>query len=158
MWTPIAADTLRAADTDRDATATILKSSHAEGRLTSMEFDERLEQCFAAKTMGELRALVVDLPGNDRRPLAGLEWHGGLQGRRRFRPMMLIPVAFLVLLFVVPALIGGHAAWHHGPFDAGYTPDVVDHHHGFPWPLAIFGFITIGALLRLFRYSRYGRW
>ncbi len=55
-------DTLRAADRDRDQVADILREQYALGRLTLEEYDERSATAIAAKTMGELRALTVDLP------------------------------------------------------------------------------------------------
>lgn len=53
---------LRAGDRDRDAVATVLREQHLAGRLDSDEFQERLDHCLAAKTYGELDALVADLP------------------------------------------------------------------------------------------------
>jgi Domain of unknown function (DUF1707) len=56
---------LRASDGDRDRTAALLREHHAAGRLTAGEFDERLDQTFAAKTIGELEGLLSDLPRMD---------------------------------------------------------------------------------------------
>jgi len=56
---------LRASDEDRDRTATLLREHHALGRLTAAEFSERLDKAFEAKTMGDLDALLRDLPGLD---------------------------------------------------------------------------------------------
>jgi hypothetical protein len=56
---------LRASDEDRDRTAALLREHHAAGRLTPAEFDERLDQTFAAKTVGELEQLLRDLPRMD---------------------------------------------------------------------------------------------
>ena len=58
---------LRAADSDRDAVADRLRTAHAEGRLTVEEFSERLDAAFAARTMGELAGLTVDLPAEPAR-------------------------------------------------------------------------------------------
>jgi hypothetical protein len=65
---------IRASDTDRDRTASLLREHHAEGRLTAEEFHERLDQALAAKTRGELDELLADLPGIDlyRLPAAGI--------------------------------------------------------------------------------------
>jgi hypothetical protein len=65
---------IRASDADRDRTATLLREHHAEGRLTPEEFDHRLDRALAAKTIGELDALLADLPGIDlyRLPAAGI--------------------------------------------------------------------------------------
>jgi hypothetical protein len=56
-------DETRAADADRDATVDALRDHAAAGRLDGDELDERLEVALSAQTLGELRALVVDLPG-----------------------------------------------------------------------------------------------
>ena len=65
---------MRASDADRERTATLLREHHAEGRLTGEEFHERLDAAYAAKTLGDLDALLVDLPAIDlyRLPSAGL--------------------------------------------------------------------------------------
>jgi hypothetical protein len=56
---------IRASDADRDRTAALLREHHAAGRLTLDEFNERLDQAYAAKTVGELDALLADLPAID---------------------------------------------------------------------------------------------
>lgn len=56
---------IRASDADRDRTAALLREHHAAGRLDAEEFAERLDQAYAAKTLGELDELLADLPGID---------------------------------------------------------------------------------------------
>src|SRR5262250_3266023 len=56
---------IRASDADRDRTAALLREHLAAGRLSSEEFNERLDQAYAAKTLGELDQLLADLPGID---------------------------------------------------------------------------------------------
>jgi len=65
---------MRASDADRERTATLLREHHAEGRLTAEEFSERVDRALEAKTIGELDALLADLPGIDlyRLPAAGI--------------------------------------------------------------------------------------
>ena len=65
---------LRVSDADRERTAELLREHHAVGRLDSEEFHDRLEQAFAARTRGELDALLADLPAIDlyRLPSAGI--------------------------------------------------------------------------------------
>jgi len=53
---------IRASDADRDRTAAALREHLAAGRLTTEEFDERLDKVYAAKTLGELKDLMADLP------------------------------------------------------------------------------------------------
>ncbi|HWD51226.1 MAG TPA: adenylate/guanylate cyclase domain-containing protein [Acidimicrobiales bacterium] len=52
----------RAADADRDRTATLLREHVVVGRLTLDEFSDRVGRALAARTRGELEALVADLP------------------------------------------------------------------------------------------------
>ena len=56
---------IRASDADRDRTAAALREHLAAGRLTTEEFDERLDKAYAAKTLGELDDLMADLPRTD---------------------------------------------------------------------------------------------
>jgi hypothetical protein len=56
---------IRASDSDRDRTAALLREHHAAGRLDLEEFNERLDQAYAAKTVGQLDALLADLPAID---------------------------------------------------------------------------------------------
>ena len=53
---------LRASDEDRERTVEALRRHCGEGRLTVDELDERMGAAFAARTMGELAALLDDLP------------------------------------------------------------------------------------------------
>lgn len=52
----------RASDADRDRTVAALREHLAAGRLTHEEFDERMDNAYAAKTLGELDRLMADLP------------------------------------------------------------------------------------------------
>jgi hypothetical protein len=90
---------LRAGDADREAIADRLRKSHGEGRLDVQEFQERLDGCYQAKTIGELEQLVGDLP----------------RERPRERPFQLqrLPVVPLLAVLLGTLLIAG-AVWHHG--------------------------------------------
>ncbi|RSN51615.1 DUF1707 SHOCT-like domain-containing protein [Actinomadura sp. WAC 06369] len=55
-------DGLRIGDTERDAVVVALHDHFAAGRLDRGELDERMDAALAAKTRGDLRALVRDLP------------------------------------------------------------------------------------------------
>jgi hypothetical protein len=90
---------LRAGDRDRDAVATVLREQHLEGRLDGDEFQERLERALAAKTYGELDALVADLPVPEPAPP---------------RPPLtawLVPVLVAVLIVAVVVGSRGRAFW-----------------------------------------------
>jgi Flp pilus assembly protein TadB len=56
---------VRASDADRDQAAAALREHLVAGRLTSDEFDERLDKAYAARTLGELDDLMADLPQAD---------------------------------------------------------------------------------------------
>ncbi len=53
---------LRASDAEREEVAAVLRQSLAEGRLSMLEFDERLDAVYRARTYGDLDALLTDLP------------------------------------------------------------------------------------------------
>ncbi|HUA11972.1 MAG TPA: DUF1707 domain-containing protein [Solirubrobacteraceae bacterium] len=97
---------IRAADDDRERVAGRLRASHVEGRLDLAEFQQRLDLCYEAKTMGQLAELVRDLPRRRERDDAG--WAAWL-GRRRW----LVAAAALVLSLMVVASATGHAS-HQG--------------------------------------------
>jgi hypothetical protein len=96
---------LRAADADRERIAERLRNSHAEGRLDIAEFQERLERCYEAKTLGELGELVRDLPRQVE------------QGERRssgwLRPWTgrLAPWAPILIALIVVSAATGHVFW-----------------------------------------------
>jgi len=56
---------IRASDEDRSRAAAALGEHYAAGRLTLEEFQERLDEVYAATTLGELGRLMADLPGTD---------------------------------------------------------------------------------------------
>ncbi|WP_329255763.1 DUF1707 domain-containing protein [Actinoallomurus sp. NBC_01490] len=58
----IPASSMRASDQERDATVQRLQVAFAEGRLADAEFDERMRAALAARTHGDLDALLTDLP------------------------------------------------------------------------------------------------
>jgi Domain of unknown function (DUF1707) len=99
---------IRASDADRDHITVRLREHFAAGRLTSDELDERISAALKAKTHGELRQLMTDLPEPastapraTRRPSpAGSPWVVRRRGPR------LLPVLLLVL--VAAMLPGGH--------------------------------------------------
>ena len=53
---------LRASHDDRDRVVEVLRIAAGDGRLTAEELDERLESALQARTIGELAALITDLP------------------------------------------------------------------------------------------------
>jgi hypothetical protein len=135
---------MRASDDDRDRTASLLREHHAAGRLTAEEFSERLDQAFAAKTVGDLDELLSDLPGIDlyhlpdhglrrRGPVPGSSSYltataaagGAVQPHGRFSPAWMAAwgswLSVSAVLIVVWALSGmGYPwfAWVVGPWGA----------------------------------------
>lgn len=55
-------DRIRISDADRDRVAARLRDHFAEGRLTADELDERISATLNAKTFGDLRSVMADLP------------------------------------------------------------------------------------------------
>src|SRR6266568_1493669 len=53
---------MRVGNAEREAIAAELREHYASGRLTLDELNERLEAAFAAKTRGDLTAVMRDLP------------------------------------------------------------------------------------------------
>ena len=60
---------MRVSDADRGETAERLKLAHDEGRLSLTEYDERLQQAYAATVRADLDRLVTDLPAVERTTL-----------------------------------------------------------------------------------------
>jgi hypothetical protein len=59
---------LRASDADRTAVADRLRAAVDEGRLSALEYDDRLGRAYAATTYGELAPLTQDLPAAPKPP------------------------------------------------------------------------------------------
>ena len=60
----VARSELRASHDDRDKIVEQLRVAAGDGRLTSDELDQRLEQALTARTYGELAKLIADLPAS----------------------------------------------------------------------------------------------
>jgi hypothetical protein len=56
-------DSIRVSDADRDRVTAQLRDHFAAGRITPGELDQRLSAALNAKTFGDLRRIVADLPG-----------------------------------------------------------------------------------------------
>lgn len=115
-------DEIRVGDAERDAVMVALHDHFAAGRLDRGELDERLDTALTAKTRGDLRTLVEDLPAPSGLP----------EPEKTAGPGA--PLAFPGPFFGGP----GHPAWqrHHRHLAAR-------HRHGprfpaFPLLLAVF--------------------
>jgi hypothetical protein len=58
----------RASDAEREAAAERLRVAAGDGRLDPDELEERLEAAYGARTVGELDALIGDLPAPEHGP------------------------------------------------------------------------------------------
>lgn len=100
-------DRMRVSDADREQVAARLREHFAEGRLSSEELDERITTALNAKTFGDLRGLMADLPEPETAAPPGGQvppWVGRPMPRFRRGPRLL-PVA-LILLFAALILPG----------------------------------------------------
>jgi Domain of unknown function (DUF1707) len=108
-------DNIRISDADRERVTARLRENFAEGRLSQDELDERITATLNAKTFGDLRPIMADLPeaapiGPQAGPQAGPvppPWAARPQIGYRRRPRIL-PIA-LLLFFAVLVLPG--AGW-----------------------------------------------
>ncbi len=97
---------MRASDAEREAAAGVLRQHYTDGRLDAAEYNERIERCYAAKTMSELDALFTDLPRMDKRA-AEPEAEPSPQGfRPPWRLAFVVPI--IVAMIALAALTHGH--------------------------------------------------
>jgi hypothetical protein len=112
---PVNERDLRIGDADREQAAADLAEHYAQGRLTTEEHRERLDQIWAARTRRELAPVFADLPGHSfqatrtvprpttRRPV----W-------RRVPPPLLVLFAVVAAVAIVahlPWILIGIGAW-----------------------------------------------
>lgn len=103
-------DRIRVSDADREQVTARLREHYAEGRLNSEELDERVTAALNAKTFGDLRRVMTDLPDAAMEPGPAPQapsW----PGRPRlmlWRGPRLLPLALIVLIAAI-ALPG--AGW-----------------------------------------------
>jgi hypothetical protein len=104
-------DRIRISDADREQVTARLREHFAEGRLSSDELDERITAALSAKTFGDLRRIMADLP--DPAPVTPPDWRSApMRGRRgggiAWRGPRLLPLALIVL---IAALVIPGAGW-----------------------------------------------
>ena len=124
---------LRVGDADRKAVVAELQRHYVEGRLTSEELGERVTEALAARTFGDLRELLSDLPAlsdslAQRDPAPPSADHHRWQGHELTSPvgLMILLIGLIVILSVVLL----------STTRVGFF---------FPWPLLIWGFFFIGG-------------
>ena len=106
-------DRIRASDADRDRVTARLRENFAEGRLSQDELEERINDALNAKTFGDLRQVMIDLPEpapapRPAGPMAGPAPYQMSPYRRRRGPR-LFPL-LMIGVFVAFAASGGGAA------------------------------------------------
>ena len=104
-------DQIRVSDADRDHVTARLRDHFAQGRLTPDELDERLSAALKAKTVGDLRRIMADLPEPAPaapRPAYRAQWAGPppCVARRHHRPRIL-PVLLFALFATLLFPSGG---------------------------------------------------
>jgi len=103
---------MRASDADRDAVLSELSEQFQAGRLTAAELDERAGQALAARTWGELRDLLRDLPAGRPGPQIPVAASSASPQRPSGRPALL-PVPMLAGIAIAVAVSVGvtHHVW-----------------------------------------------
>ncbi|HEY4018567.1 MAG TPA: DUF1707 domain-containing protein [Pseudonocardiaceae bacterium] len=152
-------DAMRASDGDRERVVQALQEQVGEGRLTLQEFEERSTAVYEAKTVGDLRKLLADLPVDVFAQPTPPPFAMGAAWQQPF-PMPAIPpwqqqrivraggrpnpVLFIALAFIVFAAVGSALT---------VAPYLL--------PIALFGFFMLRAAARGGgrgrRYPPYGR-
>jgi len=103
-------DRIRVSDADRERVAERLREHFAQGRLSSEELDERISAALGAKTVGDLRAIMTDLPEPELVPAQARRpgpW-GARPGGVFVRGPRLFPLAIFAL---IAALVIPGAGW-----------------------------------------------
>ena len=102
-------DSIRVSDADRDRVTAQLRDHFAAGRITPGELDERLSAALNAKTYGDLRRIMADLPGPVPAPL------GAAPPPLRATPAWAVrrhpPFPPLILLALLAALLIPGTGW-----------------------------------------------
>jgi hypothetical protein len=104
---------VRASDADRDAVLSELSEHFQVGRLTAEEFDERAGQALAARTWGELRGLMRDLPTDLSGPRSLTARSSAPSPERPSGRPAVVPFAALAGIAIAVAVLVGvaHTGW-----------------------------------------------
>ena len=99
-------DRMRISDADREHVTERLREHFAAGRLDSEELDERTTAALNAKTYGDLRRVMVDLPepapvGASTGAMPPPDWRGRQHVYAYRRGPRLLPLALLVLFAAI---------------------------------------------------------
>jgi hypothetical protein len=126
---------------DREQVAALLRENYSDGRLTLEEFQERLENAYGAKTLGELDVLTADLPAPTGKPTptAAAPSPHDVAHWKRVRDRVLTYV--IIMLFLI-------GIWAASGREGSFWPI---------WPILIGGLILAFDVLGLERSGRRGR-
>jgi hypothetical protein len=104
---------VKASDADRDAVLSDLSEHFQAGRLTADEFEDRTGRALAARTWGELRDLMQDLPTSAAGPRVPVTATTGAPPQRPDGRPRLVPIAVLAGIGIAVALSAGtaHTRW-----------------------------------------------
>jgi hypothetical protein len=104
---------MKASDADRDAVVAALSDHFQAGRLTSEEFEERTGRALAARSLGQLDELTVDLPAPRSAATAGPTAPVAPLRRRGYLPMvpLVVPLAVLAIVALTLGTGAGMHAW-----------------------------------------------
>jgi Domain of unknown function (DUF1707) len=100
---------MRTSDADRDAIVSDLGEHFQAGRLTAEEFDERTGRALTARTWGELRELLADLPAT--RPAAQIPAASSPSARPLLSPARLAPPIMAGLVVAALVLAVAYGGW-----------------------------------------------
>ena len=101
-------DRIRASDADRERVTARLRDHYAEGRLMSEELDERTSAALHAKTFGDLRRVMTDLPDPVLVPHGAPGVQPGPAWLARRRGPRFLPV---LMVLVLVALLAPGPGW-----------------------------------------------
>ena len=119
-----------AGSADRERAVGVLRAAFTEGRLTQDELDDRVARAYAARTYGDLWALIADLPAGPLPYPGGLpyqqatpavppsaepdtSWHSAAA-------LVITALVIFTLAALVTAIATAHA--HAAPVPAGFLP------------------------------------
>jgi hypothetical protein len=103
---------LRASHADREQVIDVLKAAYVQGRLAKDELDERVGLALAARTYGDLAAVISDIPwSRPRRPAAAPPPPGPSASTAGWAVGGLIPVSLMTATVLAGHDFIGGALW-----------------------------------------------
>jgi len=102
---------IRAGDDERERTVVALREHAAQGRLDVEELDARVQAAYAARTRGELGALLRDLPALDAPPARAVPQRKAGPETLAFKRQLLASAVLVLFLIGIWAASGGGYFW-----------------------------------------------